>query len=629
QLTGDAALGNNIRDFEALRTSGTGTLTLTGAQAFGAVAAGTDLVIGTGATLTADQVTFGDRDDAMTIAGGFAGSVDGGAGTDRLTVSGGSESAPILFRDIADVEQFAQESGFAALTGTASFTDFRLSGGRFVGKAGSMLSADRVIVDSQATFGSAGTVNGNVTVFGTLSPGASVATMTVNGNVALAAGSTSLFEIDESGADKLIINGSLTIDQGTTLQLEPTGTVRPGQSYDLILASGGITGQYSKIVKPDSLFGFVVQRADRIQLLGEFRGDARFSPQVARAIAYTNGLLARPVATSGFYDVVPLLAREDGSSDAQGFAALTPEAYASATQAGVEDALTVADTARGPAFGTQREAPGFFTFAQSVGQWRTLGADRQQGTAQAHMRGYGFLGGVGYGDATFSVGGFAGYVNMRQEIDGIEAQTKNDEFVAGIHARYAENGIGLAASFLYDGGKARTTRVVAGRNPVEGRYDLHSWVADLSGSYAIGLTDSWALNAKAGATVIRTNRDPVSEAGSPLALDVLSDSHVSGFVDGGIMVARGDASPARFRPFVGLGVRYQVEGRRAEAVGRFAGGPFTLEAVGAQRAAAVATASAGLSYRLKGGIDLFATASAQSGRDDHQQSASAGMRVRF
>ena len=293
-------------------------------------------------------------------------------------------------------------------------------------------------------------------------------------------------EIDESGADKLIINGSLTIDQGTTLQLEPTGTVRPGQSYDLILASGGITGQYSKIVKPDSLFGFVVQRADRIQLLGEFRGDARFSPQVARAIAYTNGLLARPVATSGFYDVVPLLAREDGSSDAQGFAALTPEAYASATQAGVEDALTVADTARGPAFGTQREAPGFFTFAQSVGQWRTLGADRQQGTAQAHMRGYGFLGGVGYGDATFSVGGFAGYVNMRQEIDGIEAQTKNDEFVAGIHARYAENGIGLAASFLYDGGKARTTRVVAGRNPVEGRYDLHSWVADLSGrSYLV------------------------------------------------------------------------------------------------------------------------------------------------
>ncbi|VWX53235.1 hypothetical protein NOVOSPHI9U_420478 [Novosphingobium sp. 9U] len=67
-----------------------------------------------------------------------------------------------------------------------------------------------------AVFGSAGTINGNVTVAGTLSPGASPGTMTVNGNVALVGTSVSVFEITPTVSDKLVVNGNLAIAQGAT-----------------------------------------------------------------------------------------------------------------------------------------------------------------------------------------------------------------------------------------------------------------------------------------------------------------------------------------------------------------------------------------------------------------------------
>lgn len=73
----------------------------------------------------------------------------------------------------------------------------------------------------------------------------------------------------------------------------------PGVSYDLIVASGGITGSYTTVIKPDSLFGFVVQSADSIRLLGQFLSEAGFTPQVNRSIAYTNATLAVLRRTAG------------------------------------------------------------------------------------------------------------------------------------------------------------------------------------------------------------------------------------------------------------------------------------------------------------------------------------------
>ncbi len=141
--------------------------------------------------------------------------------------------------------------------------------------AGSAIRAAQIAVRSGATFGSAELVIGNIAVAGRLIPGALPGTMTVTGNVSLASGSVSLSEITPTVADKLVINGGLSIASGSTLRIVADGAIRPGTSYDLIVASGGINGSYTTIDKSASLFGFVVQRADRIKLLGQFLGDPR------------------------------------------------------------------------------------------------------------------------------------------------------------------------------------------------------------------------------------------------------------------------------------------------------------------------------------------------------------------
>ena len=138
------------------------------------------------------------------------------------------------------------------------------------------------------------------------------------------------------------------------------------------------------------------------------------------------------------------------------------------------------------------------------------------------------------------------------------------------------------------------------------------------------------LQPRVGLTYVRTTRDGVAEGGtSPFALRVARDRHVAGFADAGLSFARSDASDAAFRPFVSLGARYQIEGRRVDALAGYAGGGLGLTGVGASRAQLVGTAAGGIGYRLSSGLDLFTTASAQTGRDDHQETISTGVRLRF
>ncbi|WP_336869353.1 autotransporter outer membrane beta-barrel domain-containing protein [Sphingomonas sanguinis] len=632
ELAGNQTLAaGTLTGFETLATEGSGALALTGAQAYNQVNAATDLTIASGSSLTATQVAFTGGNQRFTIAGTFAGAVDGGAGTDTIALSGGTAAAPVAFTNVANVEALAMTGGYATVSGNAEFGSVDMASGRLVGFAGSTMTSAQFLVRQGATFGSAGTVNGNVTVAGILSPGASPGTMTVNGNVTLNSGSLSYFELTPTVSDKLIVNGGLTIGSGSTLQIVSSGSLRPGTSYDLIVASGGISGSYSNVLKPSDLFGFIVQRADRIQLLGQFLGDARFSPQVARSIDYANATLSKQPATSTLFAALPSLLTASGASSPRGFAQVMPEAYASASQIGVDNALGLVQAARGPAFATTREDAGVFTFGQTLGQWHRLGADMGQGTSAAQTRGYGFLGGVGYGDRQWMIGAFGGWLDTRQSIAPLAASTKADGVVAGVHGRYAmPNGFGFGASIVYDGAQARTTRALPGTASAFGRYDLHSWTSDLSVHYAAELAEGWSLTPRAGLTYLRTRRQGVGETGgSPFALTVARRDLVAGFVDGGITFGRSDASDAAFRPFVTLGARYQIEGNRAVALGGYAGGGQGLVALGAARAPLVGTATGGVAYRFANGVDLYATGSAQTGCDDHQETITAGLRLRF
>lgn len=605
----------------------TNTGTITGAIVLGA---GADTIDNAGTINGA--VSLGDGDDSFLQRGGgrVSGTIDGGDGANSFTVSGGTADGPAMFGDIRNFQRFAQSAGFARIGGTAAFGTIELTGGRLIGDAGSVITAPQITVGQGATFGSAGVVNGNITVAGTLSPGASPGTMTVNGNVALGSTSTSVFELSSTVADRLVVNGAVSIASGATLQLVPIGDLRPGASYTLITASGGITGSYTNVLQPSDPIGIFVLRGNEIDVIGAFHDTAATAPQVSRSIAYLNATLAAQPSTSTLFDALSTLVTADGVSNPQAFARLTPEPYAAAVQMHIDNALTLSAATRGGGFAASGDAPHVFTFGATLGDWHRLSGDAATGTSAARSRSYGLLGGIGFGDADWSVGAFGGYLNNHQYLDTLAARTKADGAVAGVQGRMrTADGFAFGASILYSASQARTSRTL----PVgtsSGRYDLHSWAIDATVARELVLAGGWAVRPELGISYVRTVRDRVAETGgSPFALTLGSDRHVAGFGDGAVSFGRSAESAAAVRPFVSLGMRYQIQGERTDALGGYAGGDLDLYALGPARARLVGTAAAGVTYRLQHGIDLFATAASQTGDGDHRESASGGVRIRF
>jgi uncharacterized protein with beta-barrel porin domain len=133
------------------------------------------------------------------------------------------------------------------------------------------------------------------------------------------------------------------------------------------VANGGITGSFSTINKSPTVFGFITQNANRIQLRGEFQNDAGFDGNVRASIDYTNTVLRSGQAVQAFTAALPRLVDASGTSNATAFGQLTPEAYASATQIGVQNGLAVTDAARTMAMTTPIEE-GLYAFGQGHGE---------------------------------------------------------------------------------------------------------------------------------------------------------------------------------------------------------------------------------------------------------------------
>jgi hypothetical protein len=590
---------------------------------------GADLVDNAGSM---GALSLGAGDDRVVLRDGAINPrIDGGEGEDRLEITGTANGATIALGDVANVEALRMSGGFATLAGTASFADVQLNGGRLVGLAGSTLTANSISVATGATFGSAGTVNGNIAVAGTLSPGASPGTMTVNGNVALAGTSTALFEVTPTISDKLVVNGTLSIANGATLQIVQTGNITPGTVLDLITATGGVSGSFSKLLTNGAGFGLFSQEGGRIRVMSTFVAAPDFGDRSLQSLDYINGVLLSGRASSALIAAAPQLLTSAGTSNAAAFVQITPQAYAATRQISIENGLTLADAARGQAFAPVGATPGLFSFATALGGTRTLAGDPTGGVARTTTNGYGFLAGIGFGDTTWSLGAFGGYLNSHQTLADLGARTTADGVVAGVHGRMRYRGIGLKATVAYDGAQANTRRVLP-VGSATGRYDLRGWTGDASIDARLPMPGGWSLRPAIGATAIRTTRDATAEDGSsPFALTVAKRRGTAVFVDGGLTFAGAAQTGAAvaIRPYLTLGARYQLRGRVPYAVAGLAGGDIGLVGESATRAPLLATAKLGADIVLSPRLALFALLSGESGDADHRAAARGGVRLAF
>jgi len=107
---------------------------------------------------------------------------------------------------------------------------------------GSVISA--VNVNVGGALGGTGQV-GFTTVNGIIAPGNSIGTLTVNGGYVQNAGSTYQAEINAAGqSDRVFINGTAQINGGIVQVLAAAGTYQNGQTFNILTATGGVTGVY-------------------------------------------------------------------------------------------------------------------------------------------------------------------------------------------------------------------------------------------------------------------------------------------------------------------------------------------------------------------------------------------------
>ncbi|SFU11553.1 autotransporter-associated beta strand repeat-containing protein [Mesorhizobium sp. YR577] len=225
--------------------AGAGKLTLTGTNTYSGLTtiSGGTLEVGDGAT--SGSLGRGDVSNGGTLAFNRS---------DIVTVN----------NEITGIGKLNQTgTGTTILTGTSTYTGATTVSAGTLLVNGSIASSSGITIDAGATIGGSGTL-ASTTVNGTFAAGNSPGTLTVDGDLVLNSGSTSVFELGTDGVaggptnDLVIVDGDLTL--GGTLETPNAVT----GYYRLFNVGGGITGSFDDL-PTDAIISTAV--ANQVNLL--------------------------------------------------------------------------------------------------------------------------------------------------------------------------------------------------------------------------------------------------------------------------------------------------------------------------------------------------------------------------
>ena len=221
-------------------------------------------------SITAGAASFNAGSNPITLANpgnDFSGAVSLSGGdvtiTDANVLTLGAVNASSL---TANCASFNQDGSGIVVTGPSTLTAGQITlnsatnafdtvnvAGTLDASTGTLTAVTWNLL-SGGTLKGAGTVTGNVNNSGTISPGASPGTLTINGNFVQA--SSGVLNMEIAGLtpgtqhDQLVVNGNATL--GGTLNATPIGgfSLAPGDSFALVRSSGVITGTFGAIAQP-------------------------------------------------------------------------------------------------------------------------------------------------------------------------------------------------------------------------------------------------------------------------------------------------------------------------------------------------------------------------------------------
>ncbi|WP_343315141.1 autotransporter domain-containing protein [Brucella sp. BE17] len=395
-ITGD---GNLIKQ-------GEGTLVLTGTNAYGNTLVEAGKLTGSAGSISgdianADTVVFDQAGDAS-----FAGDISGLGMTDGHMIKDGGGRLILGGRSLLDwtvadgvlvteAVRFGGDVGIDGIGAAFSFTDsgnavysglisgtgnFSLDGvgtvlltgdsSGFTGltsiNAGTLLVGDAsgngilggsLDVRAGGTLGGAGAVGSGagsvvrVASDGTLSPGNSIGTLTVDGDLVFEAGSHFVVEVNPQGGDSDLVSvaGNATLNGGAVAHIGANGAYDIRSTYTILSANGSLSGAFDDVtsdfafLNPRLLYGYGAGTValDLVRNDRDFASVASTRNQIATAIGIES------IGFGAVHTVFDAIAQlpDDGDVIRASFDTLSGEIHASTKAALIEDSRFIRNAA--------------------------------------------------------------------------------------------------------------------------------------------------------------------------------------------------------------------------------------------------------------------------------------------
>lgn len=187
---------------------------------------------------------------------------------------------------------------------------------------GSLSVISQMQIDQGAILSGTGTLVGSLQLDGTISPGNSIGTFTIQGDATFSSTSTTEIEFSPTENDEIIITGELTIEPGASLLLHPDPGVYefPIRRTIVDAASFAANYQYTNIINTFPLVKtsviYDLSNADIILLLRLFR-DVFPSGNLGQVAKCFDGFVQNPCGNMIYIvDVVASIPSMDGAADA-------------------------------------------------------------------------------------------------------------------------------------------------------------------------------------------------------------------------------------------------------------------------------------------------------------------------
>ncbi len=220
--TGGTSLNNATASIGNAAALGTGSIITVANTANTLALTGNTTVSQAGTLASGSTLTVNTNANIDTMSGVVT-------GTGNLTKTG---SGTLLLTAADTLTGLTTVSGGELIVGDAAHGGASLGGGASV-LTGALLRGH-------------GTIAGNVANSGVVAPGASIGTLTVNGNYTQAANGVLFTEISPTVNSVLAVRGSASL-AGTLAVLPDSGLYTPYSRYTLVTAANGVTGTFTNV----------------------------------------------------------------------------------------------------------------------------------------------------------------------------------------------------------------------------------------------------------------------------------------------------------------------------------------------------------------------------------------------